>query len=191
MGAVGAAQRLAGLEREVVAQRDEGVLQRDARAGVGVDVAGRDAAQAEARARARRARVAGAVAGEEGALQLDAQALGAEGLAQQRGAGLVVDAVLAQPLRQTSPSACSQTASSETAGGIGSRGRSRVRAWASVSRRQRLRQPRSLATSSVRWRPSSRVSSAPWIGRRPSPRAAWANSIEPQTPSWSVSASVS
>ena len=45
-------------------------------------------------------------------------------------------------------------------------------AWAIVSRRQRLRQPCSLATSSVRWRPSSRLTSAPWIGRSPTARAA-------------------
>ncbi len=32
------------------------------------------------------------------------------------------------------------------------------------------------------------VSSAPVIGRRPRPLAEWANSIEPQIPSWSVSA---
>ena len=35
------------------------------------------------------------------------------------------------------------------------------------------------------------VSSAPTIARTPSPSQAWANSIAPQTPSWSVSASAS
>ena len=40
----------------------------------------------------------------------------------------------------------------------------------------------------VRWRPSSRSTSAPWIARSPSAPAAWANSIEPETELWSVSA---
>ncbi len=89
----------------------------------------------------------------------------------------------AQPVRQASPSACAHTCASVTAGAVGSRGRTRVAAWAIVSRRQRLRQPCSLATSSVRWRPSSRLTSAPWIGRSPTARAACANSIEPWTAS--------
>ena len=35
------------------------------------------------------------------------------------------------------------------------------------------------------------VSSAPTIGRTPTPLHAWANSIAPLTPSWSVSARAS
>ena len=41
------------------------------------------------------------------------------------------------------------------------------------------------------WRSvASSVTSAPWIARRPSAFAACANSIEPDSESWSVSASV-
>ena len=75
-------------------RRHEGVLERDARGGVGVDVATRHAAQAQARGEHGECAVAGAVAGEERALQLDAQPLGVEGLAQSPHAGFVVHAVL-------------------------------------------------------------------------------------------------
>ena len=57
---------------------------------------------------------------------------------------------------------------------------SRVCACARVRIRHRLRQPSCVSTSSVRWRPSSRSISAPWIARRPSASAACANSIEPR-----------
>src|SRR6201995_4789669 len=57
--------------------------------------------------------------------------------------------------------------------------------------RQRLAPPRASLTRRVRWRPSSRSTSAPWIGRSPNARAATANSIEPETELWSVSASAS
>ena len=92
----------------------------------------------------------------------------------------------AQPLRQTSPAACSSSVSSGTDGG-GSPW-SRVCACARVMTWQRLRQPSCVSTSSVTWRPSSRSTSAPWIAFSPSPLAAWANSIEPLIPLWSVSA---
>ena len=124
----------------------------------------------------------------------------------------------AQPLRQTRPSAWASTSSRLTRGspttrevrvaeprerrgpsrrGAGCSERyTRVSAWAWVSSRQRLAHPRASRTSRVRWRGSSDVSSvtvtsAPWMGRRPPrSRAACANSIEPETESWSVSASV-
>ena len=145
MRAVGAPQRLAGLERQVVARGDEGVLERDAGGGVGVDVAGRDAAQPKARGERGERAVAGAVAGEERALQLDAQALAAEGLAQRAHARLVVDAALRRSRSgRRAPRRARRPPRARPAGATGSRGRSRVWAWASVSRRQRLRQPRSL-----------------------------------------------
>ena len=100
----------------------------------------------------------------------------------------------AQPLRQTRPSAWASTSSRVMRGSPTTRevrvaeprtrrgpsrrgtGRSewytRVWAWARVSSRQRLAHPRASRTSSVRWRGSSDVSSvtvtsAPWMGRRP------------------------
>jgi hypothetical protein len=54
--------------------------------------------------------------------------------------------------------------------------------------RQRLDHPRASSTRSVTWRPSSRLTSAPWIVRSPSASPATANSIEPATESWSTSA---
>ena len=63
--------------------------------------------------------------------------------------------------------------------------------------RQRLAQPRAFSTRSVTWtgrgirRGTSTVSSQPMIGRTPTPLQACANSIAPQTLSWSVSASAS
>ncbi len=92
----------------------------------------------------------------------------------------------AQPLRQIRPCACSSTVSSGTCGGGSCF--SRVSRCARVRIRHRLRQPSASSTSSVRWRPSSRSISAPWIARSPSAPAAWANSIEPETELWSVSA---
>ena len=73
--------------------------------------------------------VARAVVAQEGALQLDAQALGPERLAQPPQRRLVVDAGSAQPLRQTRPSACSSTvAAGRRADAVGGRhaGRGRV-----------------------------------------------------------------
>ena len=94
MRAVGAPQRLARLERQVVAARHEGVLERGSRRCVGVDVAARHAAQAQPRGERGERAVAGSVSGEEGALQLDAQSFAAEGLAQPPHAGFVVHALL-------------------------------------------------------------------------------------------------
>ena len=46
--------------------------------------------------------------------------------------------------------------------------------------------PRASSASSVRWAPPRRVTSAPVMGRTPAARAAWANSSDPHSPSWSV-----
>jgi hypothetical protein len=92
--AVGASQRFAGLQREVMTARHEGVLERHARSGMGMDVAARHAAQSQARGERGERGVAGAVAGEKRSLQLDAQPFGAESLAQPPHAGLLVHAVL-------------------------------------------------------------------------------------------------
>ena len=87
------AQRLAGLQRAVVAHGDERVLQLGARAVVCVDVAGGHAGELQARGERCQCAVAGAVVAGERALQLDAQGLGSEGLAQPAHGRLVVDAV--------------------------------------------------------------------------------------------------
>ena len=129
----------------MVARGDEGVLEGRARGAWAWTLPlATQRSSRRARERGERA-VAGAVAGEERALQLDAQALAAEGLAQRAHARLVVDAALrAAASGSGAPRRARRSPRSETAGGEGSRGRSRVWAWASVSRRQRLRQPRSL-----------------------------------------------
>ncbi len=76
---VAAPLRLARLQRRPQPHRDEGVLQVGAAAGVGVDVAGRDAGDAEPLGEAGEPAVAGAVAAPVGALQLDPEAVAAEG----------------------------------------------------------------------------------------------------------------
>ena len=106
----------------------------------------------------------------------------------------------AQPERQTSPSVWRSSSSIGSEGGNASLipGASwRVPRWASVINRQRLAQPLASSTNRVTWtgrgirRGTSTVSSQPTMGRTPTPAHAWANSIAPQTLSWSVSASVS
>ena len=93
MGEVAAAHGLRGVERGVVAQRDEGVLQRRPRAGVRVDVARRHGRHAEALRQLGEAAVAGAVVAVEGPLELDPQVVGAEDPQQPPQARLVVDAL--------------------------------------------------------------------------------------------------
>ena len=73
--------------------RDERVLQRRTGARVRMDVAGRDAAQLQLARKRGEAPVARAIVAQVGALQLDAQALGAEGVAQRFEARPVVDAM--------------------------------------------------------------------------------------------------
>jgi hypothetical protein len=77
----------------VVAQRDERVLQRRARARVRVDVARRHRAQPQPRGERSQPPVARPVVALEGALELDAQALGPEGVAQPLERRRVVDPV--------------------------------------------------------------------------------------------------
>ena len=113
---VAAPQRLGGVERRVVADRDERVLQRRAGARVRVDVAGRDGPQLELARERGEAAVARAVVAQVGALQLDAQAVGREGVAQLRSVARSWTPSVAQPLRQTRPSAWSRSAASETWG---------------------------------------------------------------------------
>ena len=93
VGEVAAAHGLRGVERGVVAQGDEGVLQRRPRAGVRVDVARGHGRHAEALRQLGEAAVAGAVVAMEGALELDPQVVGAEDPQQPPQARLVVDAL--------------------------------------------------------------------------------------------------
>ena len=115
----------------------------------------------------------------------------------------------AQPERQTSPSVWRSSSSIGIEGGSASRrcegarernpfdADSRVPRWAAVISRQRLAQPLASSTRRVTCtgrgirRCTSTVSSQPTIGRTPTPPQAWANSIAPQTLSWSVSARAS
>ena len=93
VGGVAAPQRLGRVERRVVAQGDERVLQRRPRVRVRVDVARRDRGDAEALGQPGEHPVARAVVALERALQLDAQAVLPEGVQQPAQRRLVVDAV--------------------------------------------------------------------------------------------------
>ena len=184
---VAAPQRLGRVERRVVAQRHEGVLQRRPRERVGVDVPGGHRGEPQPRSQPRQAPVARTVVALEGPLQFDEQVLGPE---RRHAAGTASPSSCtpwrAQPLRHTSPAAWSSIVSSGTAGG-GSPG-SRPCACARVRIQHRLRQPSCVSTSSPTWRPSSRSTSAPWIALIPTSLAACANSIEPDRLLWSVRA---
>ena len=99
----------------------------------------------------------------------------------------------AQPVRQTSPSACVEhrlQLHRRLAALASRRAESRVWAWASVMIRQRLLQPRSSRTSSVMWRCGTRGPRRRPPRDRPRRRgsparrssaALWASSIEPET----------
>ena len=78
-GRVAAAQRLARLQRFVQPDRDQRVLQVGARAGVRVDVAGGDGGNAEPLGKERQPAVARPVPAPVGTLQLDPEAVAAEG----------------------------------------------------------------------------------------------------------------
>ena len=84
-GGVAAPPRLARLQRRPQADRDEGVLEAGAAAGVRVDVAGRHAGDAEPLGEAGEPAVARAVAAPVGTLQLDPEAVAAEGVEQAAG----------------------------------------------------------------------------------------------------------
>ena len=92
---VAAAQRLGGVERGVLADGDEGVLQPRARGRVRVDVARRHARHAEPGGQRGQAAVERAVVAGEGALQLDAEGVAPEG-AQQPAHGRLVAHALAR-----------------------------------------------------------------------------------------------
>ena len=92
VGVVAAAQGLGGVERRVLADGHEGVLEQGAVAVVRVDVAGGHGGHAETLRERFQRPVAAAVVAQVGALQLDPQAVGAEGLAQAAQAAQVVHA---------------------------------------------------------------------------------------------------
>ena len=93
MAVVAAPQRLGGVERGVVAQRHEGILQLGARARVGVHVARGNARHPQPPGQRRQRPVACPVVAGIGTLELHAQPLGAEGVEQPPRGGLVVHAV--------------------------------------------------------------------------------------------------
>ena len=82
---VAAPLALAAVERRAVADRDERVLQADARARVRVRVAGDDGLDAERLGEVAQRSVAAHVAALVGPLQLDEEAVAAEGLREPRG----------------------------------------------------------------------------------------------------------
>ncbi len=100
---VAAPDRLGGIERQVVAQRHERVLQRRARARVGVHVAGGDGRHPEPLRQLGQLAVARAVMALEGPLQLDAQAVRPEGGQQPPQRRLVVHAVVRAAAQQHQP----------------------------------------------------------------------------------------
>ena len=86
--AVAAAVTLAGVERGVEADRDQGVLQEGAAGVVGVDIAGGDGAQAQLGGQLGQQAVTAGVAAPVGALQLDRESVAAEDAAQPAGGGI-------------------------------------------------------------------------------------------------------
>ena len=190
VGEVAAPQRLGGVERRVVAQGDEGVLERRRASGRG---RGRCRWRRSARPRARQAAPArcsapgrragtGAAAPRAGGRRRRSRSAAAGRPRRARPGGRSRSG-------RRGPGRAPPASSSGTCGGGSSLSRSCT--WAAVTMRQRLRQPVASSTSSVTWRPSSSAISAPWMARRPRPAAAMANSIEPHRPSWSVSANAS
>ena len=89
---VAAPQRLGGVERRVLADRHEGVLQVGAVARVRVDVAGGDRRDAEPLGEPRQPAVERAVVARQRALQLDAEGVAAEGSQQAAHRRLVAHA---------------------------------------------------------------------------------------------------
>ena len=90
---VAAAQRLGGVERRVLADGDEGVLEAGARRRVRVGVAGRDARHAESPRQRLEAAVERPVVAMERALELDPERVGAEDPQQPAHRRFVVHAV--------------------------------------------------------------------------------------------------
>ena len=159
-----------------------------------VDVARDDGLHADRLRELPQPRVALRVAALVRPLELDEEPVAAE---DRRQLGRPV----AVPDREPVPRAAGQadeplvvrrrTGADRGSGGIGSVGFGRVPACAAVRSRQRFAYPRGDSTSSVTCDPSDRDTSAPVIGRTPNAFAACANSSDPYTPSWSVSASAS
>ena len=137
-----------------------------------VDVAGRHARHAEPPREPRQPPVAGAIVAQERPLQLDPQPVGAERVEQPPQRELVVHAAQRAAAQADEPLGVLEHRLERH---VRLRRRapavSRVCACARVRIRHRFDQPRASSTSSVRWRPSSRSISAPWIGRSPSARA--------------------
>ena len=100
---VAAAQRLRRVERRVVAQGDERVLQRRARVRVRVDVPRRHRRDAEPPGQLGQPAVARTVVALERALQLDAQPVAPEGAEQPAQRRLVADALARAPAQADEP----------------------------------------------------------------------------------------
>ena len=206
---------LRGIERRVQAHSHQRVLERSPPARVRMHVPGGHARHAEPSRDSLKAPVAGAIVPQERALELDPEAIGTERIEQAPERELVVHPAQRAPAQTDQPLGVLQdvrqlderlrgrggpgagglvAGAGGLWGGAGAGGRdsfSRVCACASVRMRQRLDQPPASSTSNVRCLPSERSISAPWIGRNPSARAETANSIEPETELWSVSATAS
>ena len=191
----------------MVLERDERVLQRRARARVRVNVAGRHRPQLQPARELRAGAVARAVMPLEGALELHAQAIGRERLAQLEQRRFVLHPVIGA-------AAQADEALGVLDDGRERNGRRRLARVAIVhvgarddpaqvapalvildEQRQVAGGPDASRESGVpsagRARASSgsqRSISTPWMARRPSGSADIANSIEPETPLWSVSA---
>ena len=156
MRGVAAPHRLGGVQRQVVAQRDERVLQRRARARVGVDVAGGHRRHPEPPAPA--ARAPGCATGRGAGTGAAARPAGGRDRTRPAAAAASARRGRRGPRTRsgsTSPAACSSSVSSGTAGGGSCLSRSCT--CARVTIRHRLRQPTAFSTSSVTWRPSMQV----------------------------------
>ena len=105
--------RLGRIERGVQADGDERVLHRRPRAGVGVDVTGGHAWHPQPPRQPHQPPVARPVIAQQRSLELDPEPLGPNASSSRRSVGSSWTPCSAQPLRQTSPSACSSTVSSD------------------------------------------------------------------------------
>ena len=183
--------------------------------GRGVDVAGGDGGDAEPLGEQRQPAVAGPVAAPVGTLQLDPEAVAAEGGEQPAPEPLAARRVPALEGPRQRPVPRAPREADEPLGvplDLLQRRPGRFRGPRRVVPRMRVRRrkqpaevpiPRRVLARAASDRltgPKTRhivrfsarrhggLSSAPVIGRRPRPLAQWANSIEPQMPSWSVRA---
>ena len=165
---------------------------------VRVDVTRRDVRTPSRRGEALRARGCAACRRGVGTLQLDPQALAAECIEELARGRLVIDAVLGAAGQADQALGVLEHAL-ERNGRLAGMAIGRAHAccaWASVSSRQRLRQPRRVShqqrdvpVASPAGRRQLDATSAPKIARTGESRAAIASSIAPASESWSVSAS--